>query len=101
MSPPRVLHKYNDAIPSDAIYVGRPSKWGNPYIIGVHGDRREVVNEYEDHLFRSGLINNINELTGKDLVCYCSPQLCHADILLIHANGKTTTQETVQLRFLL
>ncbi len=31
---PRVLNKRTDTIPPSAVYVGRPSKWGNPYIIG-------------------------------------------------------------------
>lgn len=28
------------------------------------------------------------ELTGKDLVCWCTPRACHADVLLEIANSE-------------
>ena len=28
------------------IYIGRPSKWGNPFIIGRDGTRKEVIDKY-------------------------------------------------------
>ena len=28
---PRVLNRRTDTIPPGAVYVGRPSKWGNPF----------------------------------------------------------------------
>ena len=40
---PRVLNKYKDEIPADAVYIGRPSKWGNPFPLGEKGDREQVV----------------------------------------------------------
>jgi len=30
----------------DRIYVGRPSKWGNPFVIGRDGSRDEVIAKY-------------------------------------------------------
>ena len=37
-----LLNKYKDNIPSDAVYIGRGSKWGNPYPIGPQwGDRNQ------------------------------------------------------------
>ena len=35
---PRVLNKKVDGVPVNAIYVGRPTKWGNPFfhILMVH-----------------------------------------------------------------
>ena len=85
---PRVLNKQTDQIPQDAVYVGRPSKWGNPFIIGTHGTRKAVIAKYADWL--DGMIYNgrldLNELEGKDLVCYCAPRHCHADVLLELAN---------------
>ena len=84
----RVLNKRTDEIPTDAIYVGRPSKWGNPFIIGKDGTREEVIAKYADWL--DGMVYNgildLDELMGKNLVCWCSPLLCHADILLELAN---------------
>ena len=86
---PRVYNKSKDKdIPLDAIYVGRPSKWGNPYIIGNNGTREEVIEHYREWLFFQlfwGKLD-ISELRGKDLVCWCAPLPCHADILLELAN---------------
>ena len=80
----RVLNKRTDDIPPDAIYVGRPSKWGNPYQIGRHGSREEVIEKYR--LSIGGAFRSPSELKGKDLVCWCAPKPCHADILLELAN---------------
>ena len=84
MTNPRVLNKNTDDIPPDAVYVGRPSKWGNPFVVGRVGSREEVVAKYADWL--DGMIHNgrldLDELQGKDLVCFCAPLPCHADILL-------------------
>lgn len=83
---PKVLNKRTDKIPPTAVYVGRPSKWGNPYKIGEDGTREEVIEKYVDYLLRTGLFNDIKELEGKDLVCWCAPLPCHADVLLKLAN---------------
>lgn len=69
------------------VYVGRPSKWGNPFIIGRDGTREEVIEKYEDYLkSRPDLLNALHELKGLDLVCWCAPKACHAHILLKLAN---------------
>ncbi len=80
---PKVLNKRTDDIPSDAIYVGRPSKWGNPFRIGRHGTREEVIEKYRLLAIKG---QNFVELQGKDLVCWCAPKACHADVLLELAN---------------
>lgn len=87
---PKVYNKRTDKnIPPDAVYVGRPSKWGNPYKVGKDESREEVIAKYADWL--DGMICNnlldLDELQGKDLVCWCAPLPCHADILLELANG--------------
>lgn len=86
---PRVLNKYRDPIPTDAVYIGRPSKWGNPFVIGKHGDRATVIALFEQYLLeRPHLIAEAKaELRGRDLVCFCSPQACHGDVLLRIANS--------------
>jgi len=83
---PRVLNKRTDKIPSDAIYVGRPSKWGNPFKIGRDGNRKEVIEKYRRWIEHVDFLEDISELTGKDLVCWCAPLPCHADVLLELAN---------------
>lgn len=89
------------------VYVGRPSKWGNPYKIGeVYmtrdkkgnaagykkikdiGTLMEAYEQYiRDRLWAKDLGHDIKELKGKNLACWCKPyELCHADILLKIAN---------------
>ena len=93
---PKVLNKRTDKISPDAIYVGRPSKWGNPFKIGDSGvvphmgriDRKEAIRLYKDWLWRHPELEEQakQELKGKDLVCWCAPSPCHADVLLELAN---------------
>ena len=64
------------------IYCGRPTKWGNPFKIGVDGTRREVIEKYANYFLTSGLIDDIEELRGKRLGCHCRPQRCHLDIIV-------------------
>lgn len=83
----RAVNKYNHIKTMNDVYIGRGSKWGNPFKIGVHGSREEVVGKYRDYLFKcEELLMDIEELRGKNLVCYCSPRLCHGDILAELAN---------------
>jgi len=85
-------------MPQGAVYVGRPSKWGNPF--GVHpddGGRRAACGLYRSWLdgdfpnteedLRSEILGSLRELRGKDLACWCPlDQPCHADVLLALAN---------------
>ena len=85
---PKVYNKRNGDAPEGARYVGRPTRWGNPYVIGRDGDREEVIRKYTAHITRlvdSGDLD-LSELEGRDLVCWCAPLPCHADVLLRLAN---------------
>lgn len=64
------------------IYIGRPSKWENPYKVGVDGTRKEVIAMYKEMLLNSPLLNDIEELRGKTLGCWCKPKACHGDVLV-------------------
>lgn len=69
------------------VYIGRPSKWGNPFVIGRDGTREEVITKYHRWLLdRPGLVDDIHDLRGKRLGCWCSPLPCHGDILADMAN---------------
>jgi len=69
------------------VFVGRPSIWGNPYVIGKDGTREEVIAKYREYLMKDTfLLSRIKELKGKVLGCYCSPLPCHAEILAEIAN---------------
>lgn len=82
---PRVWNKKHSGVPHDAIYIGRPSLWGNPFIIGRDGTREEVIEKFRLYILRSKL--DLSPLKGKHLVCWCKPQACHGDILLELANA--------------
>lgn len=65
------------------IYIGRPSKWGNPFIIGKDGTREEVIQKYKEWvLSKPDLLSSLSELKGKVLGCWCSPLACHGDVLI-------------------
>lgn len=89
---PKVWNKRDPNVPKDAIYVGRPSAYGNPYVIGKHGTRTEVICKFRADM--ETLRTNCpklyrqmaDQLRGKDLVCWCAPAACHADVLLEIAN---------------
>ena len=109
-------------MPENTVYVGRPTKWGNPFkLIGDEifidiswrskftkwryvnlGCNEDLVQLYES-LFENSdhgdmdfnhwseiLINqNIRELSGKNLACFCSLNVpCHADVLLRLCNSR-------------
>jgi len=64
------------------IYIGRGSKWGNPFIIGRDGNREEVIRKYREYIMQSDLLNDLEELRGKVLGCFCKPKACHGDVLV-------------------
>ena len=92
-------------MPEGTVYVGRPTRWGNPFRLGtpnaddcmVCGDRAEAVAKYRSELTTfAGAVNFTGctvaeirtELRGKDLACFCPlDQPCHADVLLELANA--------------
>jgi len=105
MNPIRIQRKRSKGwrMPENTIYVGRGSKWGNPFIAGTHGTRAECVSQFrylacgylvvsENNLgSQKSLIagmKDLDELRGKNLACWCNLESpCHADILLKMANG--------------
>lgn len=80
---PRVHNKYARTAPYSAIYVGRGSPWGNPFHIGIDGDRNVVIDRFAREILPS---LDLKPLRGKHLVCFCFPLRCHADVLLREAN---------------
>jgi hypothetical protein len=102
MKPQRIQRKRTKGwrMPQGAIYVGRPTRWGNPFAMGEMNSYAED----EDHpygrpstaeevvaLYRMGITfvppYAFEPLRGHDLVCWCPlDQPCHADVLLEVAN---------------
>jgi len=67
------------------VLIDRTTKWGNPFVIGKHGDREEVLRRYKRWLLakeQAGLRDQARaELRDKVLGCWCSPKSCHGDFL--------------------
>ena len=64
------------------IYIGRPSIWGNPFIIGRDGDRATVIRKYAAWLLmQPHLLARLGELQGNRLACFCAPLPCHGHVL--------------------
>jgi hypothetical protein len=76
-------------MPENTVYVGRGSRYGNPYRVGIDGNRYEVLYLYVQWLSEIMEENPdfLKLLKGKDLACWCPlDKPCHADILLDLAN---------------
>lgn len=93
-------------MPEGAVYVGRPTKYGNPLIVGlIYGATwgepepitdSNIIQVFERYCKEELAINKrwLEPLRGKDLACWCplsSP--CHADVLLRLANSLEETPE--------
>ena len=87
-------------MPEGAVYVGRPTKWGNPFRPDLSSSPRytpeDAVMDYREDLRGMPEVCEIAraELRGKDLVCWCPlvdaegrPVPCHAEVLLEVANS--------------
>jgi len=77
------------------VYIGRPSKWGNPFTHKagtcaqfIQPSREESVECYRRWLLtQPHLMAALPELKGKVLGCWCKPNSCHGDVLAELANG--------------
>lgn len=85
---PKVYNRNDRNTPDLAIYCGRGSIAGNPFIIGEDGTRDEVCDKYEAWAPKQKWWRPfIREARGRDLVCHCKPKRCHCDFILKAANG--------------
>ena len=86
-----VVHCKRDA---HDVYIGRPSKWGNPFshLDGTLAEfrvasREEAISKYRKWIAtQPHLMSSLGELRGKVLGCWCSPKACHGDVLAELAN---------------
>lgn len=80
----KVVNKKTHRPGHDDLYIGRPSKWGNPFTIGRDGSREDVVRKYAEWIVtQPDLLRDLHELRGRTLVCWCAPQMCHGHVLEI------------------
>ena len=82
--------------PAGSVYVGRntingwrASKWANKFVVGKHGTRAECIALYAKWLCDDPerVAQCQTELHGMNLLCWCAPEPCHADVLLDLANA--------------
>jgi hypothetical protein len=70
------------------------TKWASPFLPGIHGSASECVAQYLDHIWKHGLVIQIEELRGATLVCDCEPGVpCTGDALA--AGFYASTRSTV------
>lgn len=92
-----VIHcKYAAQYPPDRyVYCGRPSKWGNPFVIGQDGGRAAVIARFTRWFHAPGQAqlreDAVRELAGKVCGCHCAPKLCHLDIIADYVNSRAST----------
>lgn len=99
---PKVWNKRDSQVPAGAVCVDRTTKWGNPFKIGAYYNGQLLTREMAIAQFRDWLLYSDQGiklaaearrpvenggLRGADLVCWCAPDPCHADVYLEIANA--------------
>lgn len=94
----------------DFAYVGRKGKGhegrlGNPFPLDRESDRGHVLHMYEQYLvqrlcFDDDFRAEVRELAGKNLVCFCVPLKCHAEILERYAKELASRDEKDAMEWL-
>jgi hypothetical protein len=80
--PAKIVNKSTGATFDE--YIGRPTIFGNPYIIGKDGTRDEVIDRHRADFLQRILVDEefrekVLALKNRVLQCYCSPLRCHAE----------------------
>jgi len=85
---PKVYNISDEDRPSDCIYIGRGSLYGNPFCIGEDGTRNQVIRKYIEYVENDPDLKDIliKDLKGKNLVCFCKPKACHGDYIIQISN---------------
>lgn len=84
----QVVNKRTHVATARDLYIGRPSNFGNPFVIGKDGSREVVIEKYRQYLWRLIQTNplvvaDLQSLGDYDyLVCFCAPLACHGDVLV-------------------
>ena len=71
---------------NNTVLIDRRTRWGNPFKLGVDGSRDEVIARYRADLWRriragEVALEELAELNGCWLACWCEPEPCHGDVL--------------------
>jgi hypothetical protein len=82
MSEIEILNMRNTPLVADLCFrIDRKTKWGNPYKMRSERERMDVIKKYTYYLLDSKLLDDIHELEGKWLACWCYPKPCHGNVL--------------------
>ena len=78
------INYINPLSEGSAVYIGRPTQWGNPFIIGKDGNRAEVIAKFRAYAEKRLVLEPewLEPLRGANLSCYCYPERCHGDVIL-------------------
>lgn len=82
------------------VYIGRGSKWGNPFSMMNYSreERDRVCDLYIDWFWnQQNLIDSLPELKDRVLGCYCKPKRCHGDFLAFLVNNNIKTKLEYEL----
>lgn len=81
----KIVNIHNDDY---TVYCGRGSIFGNPYKIGVDGNRNEVCDKYENY-FHHRIKNDlefkevVENIKDDDILgCFCKPKRCHVQTIV-------------------
>jgi hypothetical protein len=66
------------------VFIGRPSRYSNPFIKGEDGTRQDVIRQFEEYLRKHPERDKmLDELEGKRIACWCkTSERCHGDIYI-------------------
>jgi len=88
-----ILNKRNISrkLAANDIYIGRGSRFGNPFPMRRENEREEVISKYRDYFYSNSslmefTIRRFKSLKKRgfeevNLVCFCAPKRCHGEIL--------------------
>lgn len=90
----RIINKKTEYEPPGAVDIARPAILGNPFVIGVHGTREEVIRKYEkwldeklkdrDSPQRREMVGLWRRYKNGEIIylsCWCWPEPCHGEII--------------------
>jgi hypothetical protein len=78
-------------------YIGRGSVFGNPFKIGVDGDRDEVIEKFRTYFYKrieedEGFKYTVLQLKDRRLGCFCKPKKCHGDVIVEYLEKGETNE---------
>ena len=95
----------------EGIFIGRPSALGNPFSIGSHKTREEVIARHAEWIHQrvaqddAVICNALNEIyfdaahKPTKLICFCKPKACHGDVIAKLVNDHLAARQNVTIQW--